>query len=162
MKMKHPIRTWRDNAVIAEPVIDCSPIASDGVKLGLAVAAHIENQAKAFPSLEEPPMAYLTWADLRGAILDGLNLLNASFSWVDLTGASLRGADLRGSCFAYADLVDADLTDALFDFHAFGLADLRGAIFDASKIDTSSCKISCGHPYRKRDVVTLPAAATAA
>jgi hypothetical protein len=65
--------------------IECDPLASYGVKLGLAVrVGHAAG-------------AYLTGADLVGA---------------DLTGAYLAGADLTGAYLAGAYLTGADLTGA--------------------------------------------------
>jgi hypothetical protein len=69
----------------------------------------------------------LRCADLRGAVLDGLDLTAYTFDRADLRGASLRhvdlaqvdliGTNLAGADLSFADLSQADLTGA----------DLRGA-----------------------------------
>lgn len=71
--------------------------------------------------------AYLCGMDLIQAILALADLSEADLSCADLALASLNGADLRGARLRGADLIDADLSDALLDG-----ADLTGAHYDAN------------------------------
>lgn len=157
MKFNHAIKTWRDGSVICAPEIQCDPNAPEGVKLGLAVEA-MARIYEANSKLSKPGSGHvqLYFADLRGAVLDGLDLRGARFEFSDLSDASMRGADLRGCKFQFADLVDADLTGAKVSGAHFGNVDLRGARYDREAIDTKSCKTSRGHPYRMRQTVPLP------
>lgn len=61
-------------------------------------------------------------ADLRGAVLPGVDLVGARLRDADLTGADLRGTDLTG-----ADLRDAILRRTRLDGARLAGADLRGA-----------------------------------
>lgn len=60
--------------------IECDPLASQPIKLGLAVKAALANGA-----------------DLRGADLRGANLSGAYLTGANLTGANLSGANLSGA-----------------------------------------------------------------
>ena len=60
--------------------IECDPLASMGVKLGLAVL-----------------VGHATGADLTGASLTGADLAGANLTGAYLTGADLTGADLTGA-----------------------------------------------------------------
>jgi hypothetical protein len=85
--------------------------------------------------------AYLSKADLHGAILHGIDLeesiLNeanlsgadlrgADLSWTDLSGANLQGADLRGAILTRADLSQANLSGANLLKADLSLANLTG------------------------------------
>ena len=71
-------------------------------------------------------------ADLRGADLRGVNLVDANLRGAYLAGANLRGAklaevDLRGADLRCADLRGAKLVDAKLQDANLGGANLRGA-----------------------------------
>jgi len=59
----------------------------------------------------------LKFANLQGAVLEGVDLRKAKLGDANLQQASLRGADLQGASLGDANLEDADIRDA----------DLRGA-----------------------------------
>jgi uncharacterized protein YjbI with pentapeptide repeats len=65
--------------------IECDPLASTGVKIGLAVQAAVKSGAN------------LTGAELTRADLTGAYLTGAELSLANLTGAELTGADLSGA-----------------------------------------------------------------
>jgi pentapeptide repeat protein len=92
--------------------ITCSPNATIGFKMGLAVKWAYESGAD------------LCDADLRGAVLRGADLRDAV-----LRDAVLRGADLRGAVLRGADLRGADLRGAVLRG-----ADLRGAVLRGAPV----------------------------
>ena len=127
--------------------IECDPLATMGVKLGLAV--RVARNARADLTGADLAGAYLTRAnfagadltraDLTGADLAGANLAGADLTRADLTGADLTGADLAGAYLtgAYltgADLAGADLTRAYLTGAYLTGADLTGAIIRGDKI----------------------------
>ena len=67
--------------------IECDPLASMGVKLGLAVR-----------------VGHATRANLAGANLAGADLARANLARADLAGANLAGADLAGANLAGAEI----------------------------------------------------------
>jgi hypothetical protein len=68
----------------------------------------------------------LTKADLRGAILIGIALNDATLIESDLRGANLRGTDLRGADMTGADLSGADLSQANLVYARLANASLDG------------------------------------
>src|SRR3990167_7992211 len=61
--------------------------------------------------------AYLSWADLMGAVVSKADLGKAYLSWADLSGSDLSGAylswaDLSGSDLSKANLSGSDLSGA--------------------------------------------------
>ncbi|MFD2683569.1 pentapeptide repeat-containing protein [Streptomyces phyllanthi] len=66
-------------------------------------------------------------ADLRGADLAGLSLIQDDFTGADLTGAKLRGANLTQADLVGARLAKADLTDTELTQVSASQADLTGA-----------------------------------
>ena len=70
--------------------IECDPLASQPIKLGLAVKAAVETRAN----------------------LSGANLYGADLYGADLYGANLYGADLSGANLSRADLYGANLSGA--------------------------------------------------
>ena len=105
--------------------IECDPLASMGVKLGLAVRAGYSSGAYLRGAyLREAALigAYLRGADLSGADLSGADLSGADLSVTDLSVTDLRGADLSGAYLRGAYLSGAYLREA--DLRG---ADLRGA-----------------------------------
>jgi hypothetical protein len=90
--------------------IECDPLASMGVKIGLAVrVGHATRANLAGANLAR---AYLAGAYLAGANLTGANLARANLAGADLTRANLAGADLTGANLARANLARANLTGA--------------------------------------------------
>ena len=75
--------------------IECDPLASMGVKLGLAVR-----------------VGHATRANLTGANLAGANLARAYLAGANLAGANLARANLAGADLAGADLARANLAGA--------------------------------------------------
>jgi hypothetical protein len=137
--------------------IECDPLASMGVKIGLAVrvghatraylaGAYLAGADLARANLARADLtrAYLAGAYLAGADLTGADLTGANLAGADLTGANLAGADLTGAYLAGADLAGADLTGAnLYGADLTGAnltgaylagADLYGAIIRGDKI----------------------------
>ncbi|MCB1557283.1 MAG: pentapeptide repeat-containing protein, partial [Alphaproteobacteria bacterium] len=72
-------------------------------------------------------------AILRGARLDGANLIDANLSEAVLDDACLQGASLQNACFYGASLRRACFTDA-----AFGATDIGGARIDGAIFSTLS------------------------
>ena len=110
---------WTNRVQFTAEII-CSPDATIGVKLGLAVRWAKRNDA------------VLRGAVLRGAVLRGAVLRGAALSDADLSDAVLRGADLsgavlRGAVLRGADLSGADLSDAVLRGADLSDAVLRGA-----------------------------------
>jgi len=110
--------------------IECDPLPSMGVKLGLAVRVGYSSGA----DLRGANLggAYLGGAYLRGAYLSGAYLRGANLGGVDLSGANLRGANLRGAYLggAYlggAYLRGANLRGAYLSGANLGGVDLGGA-----------------------------------
>ena len=97
---KFEVRNRWTNRVQFTAEIKCSPDASIGVKLGLAVRWGYRNDAD------------LRGADLRDADLRDADLRDAVLRGADLSGADLSGADLRDADLSDADLRGADLRDA--------------------------------------------------
>jgi hypothetical protein len=91
--------------------IQCDPLATLGVKLGLAARAAYQSGA----SLDGARLdgASLDGASLDGARLDGARLVGASLVGARLDGASLDGASLVGARLDGASLVGARLDGAL-------------------------------------------------
>ena len=107
---KFEVRNRWTNRVQFTAEITCTPDATIGVKIGLAVRWARNNDA-----------------DLRDADLRGADLRDADLSDADLRGAVLRGAVLSGADLRGADLSDADLSDAVLSGAVLSGADLRGA-----------------------------------
>jgi uncharacterized protein YjbI with pentapeptide repeats len=88
--------------------------------------------------------AYLSGAELRGAVLSGVDLFGidlsaadlrgAELSLVNLCGADLSGADLRRANLYGADLSDANLRGADLGEATLISANLEKAIFDGFTI----------------------------
>ena len=95
--------------------IECDPLASMGVKIGLAVRVGHATRAD------------LAGADLTGAYLAGADLAGADLAGADLTGANLAGADLARADLAGADLTGADLAGANLAGANLARANLAGA-----------------------------------
>ena len=112
---KFEVRNRWTNRVQFTAEITCTPDATIGVKIGLAVRWARNNDAD------------LRDADLRDADLRGADLRDADLSDADLRGAVLRGAVLSGADLRGADLSDADLSDAVLSGAVLSGADLRGA-----------------------------------
>ena len=108
-------------------VIECDPLVTPGLKLGLAVMAAVgsgENLRGTVLIGAVLRGAILRDADLSDAILIGAHLSDAILRGADLDGAYLGGADLRGANLSGAILSSVDLSDAI----------LRGAILRGEKI----------------------------
>jgi hypothetical protein len=69
-------------------------------------------------------------ADLHGAIFDGVDATQFTFSGGDLHGASFRGTDAT-----QAEFIGANLVGAHFDHAKLGQADLRGADLRGAYLD---------------------------
>jgi hypothetical protein len=79
--------------------IECDPLASYGVKLGLAVrVGHATGANLAGANLAGADLtgAYLAGANLAGAYLAGAYLAGANLAGANLAGADLAGAEIRG------------------------------------------------------------------
>jgi len=112
--------------------IECDPLASYGVKLGLAVrVGHATGANLAGADLTGADLAgaNLAGANLAGAYLTGAYLTRANLTRAYLAGAYLVGADLTGAYLAGANLTGASLTGA--DLTG---ADLTGADLARAKI----------------------------
>ena len=96
--------------------IECDPLASQPIKLGLAVKAAVETRANLSG-------ANLYGADLSGADLSGVNLSRADLSGADLYRANLPRANLYGAYLDRANLSRANLYGA----NLYG-ANLSGAL----------------------------------
>ena len=110
--------------------IECDPLTSIGVKIGLGVRAAIKTGAVLTGAdLRDAVLrgAVLRGAVLRGAVLTGADLRDADLRDAVLRGAVLRGADLTGADLRGADLTGADLRDAVLRGAVLRDADLRGA-----------------------------------
>lgn len=76
----------------------------------------------------------LTGADLHGARLDGVTLIEADLGWTNLTGADLRCAKLNRAILTGARFVNADLTGATLRGALLTNADLTGATLDLADL----------------------------
>jgi hypothetical protein len=107
---------------------------------------------KTFTSAKDLPHQ-LRCANLRGAVLDGLDLSQANLQHIDAEGASFRHddlsqadldfADLRGAHFDHAtldqaDLVQVDADGAFFPHASFDQADLTDARFTDADLDLAT------------------------
>jgi len=70
--------------------------------------------------------------DVRGIILNDLNLSNANFRDLNMQGASFDGATLYGTDLTGADLRGCSFVGGLLNAAVFTDADIRGAIFDTA------------------------------
>jgi hypothetical protein len=106
--------------------IQCDPLATLGVKLGLAARAAYQSGAS------------LDGARLDGASLDGASLDGARLDGARLVGASLVGARLDGASLDGASLVGARLDGARLDGARLDGARLDGARLDGASLDGAS------------------------
>ncbi len=82
------------------------------------------------------------WAciDLRGRVLDNIDLSNCYLEQVDFSGASLRNANLRGAILARATLSKADLSGA--DLSGANLGGIRAHGANFTQALFRDCKMS--------------------
>jgi uncharacterized protein YjbI with pentapeptide repeats len=78
-------------------------------------------------SKEQSSIRLLAGADLRGALLEGTDLIRADLSEANLSGAELSKADLSETNLNSANLRGADLTNAYLQDAHLSFANLRGA-----------------------------------
>lgn len=86
---------------------------------------------------EPGPKADCANADLRFAVLAGLDLRGADFRGADLSRADLRSANLVGADFSNAILAGANLSRAYLATSKFIGSDLTGAVFDSARMSRS-------------------------
>jgi hypothetical protein len=84
---------------------------------------------RTFTSADQLDTRHLKCADLRGAVLDGLDLSQVDFQHVDAEGASFRHADLSQSDFDFADLKGAHFDHATLDQADLQQVHAHGAFF---------------------------------
>lgn len=88
--------------------------------------------------------AYMVGVDLRGAILEKVNLGSRddlAFSYLqcaDMIGAQFQGANLEHANLSGADLADADFQDANLDEANLQGADVEGANFSGARDSTAT------------------------
>ncbi len=79
--------------------------------------------------------ARMTWTDLSGANLSGIDARRAKFLNARLIGARLDGANLTEADFTSANLSGASLKDALLRGTRLFGANLRGADFTGARLE---------------------------
>ncbi|WP_227000236.1 pentapeptide repeat-containing protein [Phenylobacterium soli] len=121
--------------------IECDPLASPPVKLGLAVRAAVKSGANlsgADLSGANLSRANLSRADLYGAKLSGANLYGADLSGADLSRANLSGADLYGANLSGANLYGANLSGAKLSGANLSGAKLSGANLSGANLSMAN------------------------
>ncbi len=122
--------------------IECDPLASQPVKLGLAVRAAVKSRANLYGANLSGASLYgaslyganLSGANLYGANLSGANLYGANRSEASLDGAILYGASLSGANLSGANLSGANLYGAnLSGANLYG-ANLSGASLSGANL----------------------------
>ncbi|MET7398795.1 pentapeptide repeat-containing protein [Dactylosporangium sp. NPDC005572] len=93
----------------------------------------------------------LTCANLRDAVLDGVDLTQADLTGADLQGASLRGADLTQADLGGADLRGAHLDDADLTQADLSGSDARGTSFRGADLSQADL---IGADLREADFIT--------
>ncbi len=106
-----------------------------GILLEFLKEAGLIDRDKNVISLDRADLtkANLSYVDLSGSYLSGVNLMNAdlykaNLSNADLSDSVLKGADLWEADLSNADLRNADLTDALVKREQLETADISGAL----------------------------------
>lgn len=138
-------------AALAPAVLTAAPAVAGPRDVGCP--DQVPNFAgRTFTSMKDLP-EHLRCANLRGAVLDGLDLTQANLQHVNAEGASFRHddlsqanldfADLRGAHFDHAtldqaDLVQADATGAFFPHASLDQADLTDARFGGADLDLAT------------------------
>ena len=103
-------------------------------------AAEVFQRLATIETLPSLVGADLHATNLRGAILEGVNLTGANLAeakclWADLRRANLTEANLREADLAFADLSGANLTRATCSWEDLTKANLKGANLTGAEIE---------------------------
>ncbi|MFB9180408.1 pentapeptide repeat-containing protein [Dactylosporangium sucinum] len=136
-------------AVLAAVLLPVAPAAAEPPGKPACPETSPQLAGKHFQPGEE--VGDVTCANLRGAVLDGVDLTQADFTGADLQGASLRGADLTQADLTGADLRGAHLDDADLTQADLSGSDARGASFRGADLGQADL---VGADLREADFIT--------